>query len=108
AGPAPAGRCAVSLLVGLWQITHSSVVFRCPPCKESRLWQALHCAVATTVRRGVGVPPVSEMYLMGLMVDSCMAMSALPSARLSVALRRMSALNVQVPAEPAGMASAKV
>src|ERR1043165_1227918 len=106
--PALAGRRAVSLSFGLWQITHSSIALRWPPCSERLSWHWLHCAIVTEVRRGVAVPPVIEAYLIGLTVDSCSAMSAPPSPRFNVALRRMSALIVHVPVASGGMALVNV
>src|SRR5437762_7933329 len=106
--PASAGRRATSLAVGLWQITHSSVVFLWPPCSERLSWQVLHCAIVTDIRRGVAVPPLRSTYLIGLTVDSCIVMSAFPSARFSVTLRRMSADTVHVPVASAGIGVANV
>src|SRR5581483_2688224 len=105
--PALAGRRAASFPVGLWQMTHSWVVFRCPPWSDRESWHLLQFARATEVRRGV-TDPVRATYLIGLTVDSWTAMSALPSARFSVAVRRMSTETTQVPLAPDGIAFVKV
>src|SRR5882757_5194808 len=90
--PAAAGRWATSLLVGLWQITHSSVDIRCPPWRPRTSWQLLHCAVVTDVRRGVTAVPVTAKYLIGLNAGSRTVVSAVPLLCLMATLRVMSAL----------------
>src|SRR5436305_13498074 len=84
--PAASGRRARWSLVGLWQITHSSVVRRWPPCRlMPASWHALQLAVVTEVRRGV-TAPVTATYLIGFIAASRSVVSALRSPRFRVAL----------------------
>src|SRR5436305_11492174 len=74
--PALAGRRAPSLSAGLGQITHSSVVWRWPPCRASVSWQTLHWLIATDCRRGV-IVPLTTMFLIGFMAASRIEVASL-------------------------------
>src|SRR5437868_2955765 len=74
--PALAGRRAPSFSAGLWQITHSSVVWRWPPCRARRSWQTLHWLIATDCRRGV-IVPVMATLLTGFMAASRIVVAVL-------------------------------
>src|ERR1043165_6198674 len=96
-GPALAGRRAPSFSAGLWQITHSSVVWRWAPGRASLAWQTLHCAIATDCRRGV-TGPLMATFLIGFIAASRIVVASvigepqiltfwLPSLRTSVTVR---------------------
>src|ERR1044071_2948013 len=67
--PALVGRRAPAVSTGLWQIAHSSVVWRGPPWSASLSWQTLHWLMATDWRRGVSVP-VTATLAIGFMAAS--------------------------------------
>src|ERR1035437_228809 len=109
--PSDAGRRAPSVWFGLWQITHSSIAIRCPPWENklgSRSWHLLQFASATSVRRGLTVPPVTATYLIGLNAPSWYVAGPAAGAGFSVTVRRHSMAKVQVPDASAGIAFVKV